>query len=180
MDKVHISAFPDHLISHEDMPGQHTKRGGPQDLKYNTQLFMYFIGVNLKVTAKGTLPKDTGDLSTADGTGGVPRFQRYYSVLLPAPSQLYCETYEADGASIPQLSPSLDTLSRWSAWKRTLPHHTCLRKSEGSASTTRMHPYPGTRPSQLPDDSLLDSDISSDAEAIAALGLLSVCGIFIL
>lgn len=67
MDKVHISAFPDHLISHEDMPGQHTKRGGPQDLKCNTQLFMYFIGANLKSwSAKGTLPKHTGDLSMAD------------------------------------------------------------------------------------------------------------------
>lgn len=120
MDEVHISAFPDHLISHEDMPGQHTKRGGPQDLKYNTQLFMYFIGVNVKVTvSKG---------NSSEGYRGQEEFpgSKGTTVYSYQPLQLYCETYEADGASIPQLSPSLDTLSpsldtlsRSSAWKRT-------------------------------------------------------------
>lgn len=68
--------------------------------------------------------------------------RRYYIIFLPALSQLYCETYKASGAGILQLSPSLDTLSRWSAWKQTsasshLPQEErglCLHHQDAPAS----------------------------------------------
>jgi hypothetical protein len=54
MDKVHISAFPDHLIPHEDMPGQHTKRCCTQDLKHSMQYILHKLPNNFSPPAAGS------------------------------------------------------------------------------------------------------------------------------
>ena len=95
--------------------------------------------------------------------------RRYYIRFFPALSQLYCETYKASGAGVLQLSPSLDTLSRWSAQEE---RGLCLHHQDAPTSWHSSNP--------ADDGSVLYSGISSDAEAIATPGLLSVWGIFIL
>lgn len=106
--------------------------------------------------------------------------RRYYIIFLPALSQLYCETYKASGAGVLQLSPSLDTLSRWSAWKRTFASSHLPQEERGLCHHHQDAPTSWHSSKPADDDSLLYSDISSDAEAIATSGLLSVWGIFIL